>query len=328
MRTARRAILAAAFALGLSTPAAAQQAPGSPNAEPAPQAEPKPAPDPASIDPAKIDLAYGAYQRGLFLTAFREATERVERDPQDAAAMTLLGELHAQGAGAKLDPARAAEWYRLAHARGDINATYRLGMARLGGEGVPKDEARGRELLEEAAKGGQPLAAYNLALLLLTSGEAKDLARAGELLRQAAEAEIPEAQQNYATLLRDGRGVPADPKAAFAMFTRAARNGDIAAEVERAIMLFNGEGVAADEIEASRGFRRAAFRGNAVAQNRLARLYAVGRGVTRDPVEAAAWHLMAAGQGLSDSWLDTVLKELSPQDRARARELAVRRLPV
>src|SRR3954454_4829128 len=68
------------------------------------------------------DLAYGAYQRGLYLTALREATARLARDPEDAAAMTLLGELHNQGLGAQQDPAKAAEWYRLAAKRGDARA--------------------------------------------------------------------------------------------------------------------------------------------------------------------------------------------------------------
>ena len=35
---------------------------------------------------------FGAFQRGYYLTAFREATKRVAANPKDAAAMTLLGE--------------------------------------------------------------------------------------------------------------------------------------------------------------------------------------------------------------------------------------------
>ena len=54
------------------------------------------------------DLAYGAYQRGQYFAAVREATARLERDPNDAAAMTLLGELHNQGLGVRQDPAKTA----------------------------------------------------------------------------------------------------------------------------------------------------------------------------------------------------------------------------
>src|SRR5207237_382875 len=68
------------------------------------------APAPAAREP---DLAYGAYQRGFYLTAFSEATKRVE-EKADPKAMTLLGELYAQGFGIAADDKKAAEWYRLA----------------------------------------------------------------------------------------------------------------------------------------------------------------------------------------------------------------------
>jgi uncharacterized protein len=89
--------------------------------------------------------------------------------------------------------------------------------------------------------------------------------------------------------------------------------------------MFNGEGVPANEAFAARAFRRAALKGNAIAQNRLARLSVAGRGVPPNKVEAAAWHLMAAAQGLSDPWLDNALKDLSPDERARAERLAAER---
>lgn len=278
--------------------------------------------------PGTGDAAYGAYQRGRFLTAFREATARVEKDPTDAVAMALLGELHAQGAGATQDAAKAADWYRLATDRGDINSTFRLAMALLRGEGVRKDETRGRALLTRAAEAGQPLAAYNLGLLLLSSDASTDAVKAVAMIRKASDADMPEAQYTLGVLLREGRGTAVDKVAAADLFTRAARFGDIPAEVELAIMRFNGDGIPKDEAGATQGFRRAAFRGNAIAQNRLARLYAAGRGVTRDPIEAAAWHLTAAGQGLADAWLDGALASLTLEERRRAEALALSRLPV
>ena len=57
-----------------------------------------PAPNPAtSADQGNIDLAYGAFQRGHYLTAFNEASKRAQQN--DPAAMTLLGEIYAQGLG-------------------------------------------------------------------------------------------------------------------------------------------------------------------------------------------------------------------------------------
>src|SRR6516164_1790932 len=86
-------------------------------------AVPKP---PAAAQPGRPpDLVYGAFQRGYFLTAFALATNRVT-NAADAKAMTLLGELYANGLGVAQDDQRAAEWYRLAAARGDSNAMFAL----------------------------------------------------------------------------------------------------------------------------------------------------------------------------------------------------------
>ncbi|MGJ3263617.1 MAG: tetratricopeptide repeat protein [Salinarimonas sp.] len=294
-------------------------------------AAPPPVGDEADPD---ADLAYGAFQRGYYLTAFHRATQRLERDPDDAAAMTLLGELYSQGLGVPQDVARAADWYRLAARQGDPNALFALAMIAIEGQGdgaggreaVEADRREGRALLERAAEAGHSRAAYNLALILLGSAEQADIARAAELMRTAAQADVAPAQHALGVLHAQGRGVEEDPIAATAWFARAARNGDVAGMVEYAVALFNGDGIAPDEARAAHWFREAAFRGNAVAQNRLARLHVSGRGVEEDPVEAAAWHLAAAAQGLDDPWLDEALERLGEAERADALALAQERL--
>lgn len=304
-------------------------APGDPAAVETEQLEAAPfgAPPPLgeAADP-DADLAYGAYQRGYYLTAFHRATQRLERDPKDAAAMTLLGELYAQGYGVPQDLARANDWFRLAAREGDRNALFALAMNAIEGVGRARDVTEGRRLLDEAAEAGHPRAAYNLALLLLASEDEADLARAADLMRQAAEADVPAAQHGLGVLLAEGRGVEQNRIAATAWFSRAARNGDVSGMVEYAIALFNGEGIAPNPEEAARWFREAAFRGSAIAQNRLARLHAEGRGVPQDPIEAASWHLMAASQGLTDAWLDERLDALTPEERGQAMALAEGRL--
>jgi TPR repeat protein len=283
------------------------------------------APPARGVSTREPDLAYAAYQRGLFLTALSEASARIKRDPNDAAAMTLIGELHNQGLGLPQDPVKAAEWFRLAGARGDARALSALGLMALDGRGMDKNPDQGKAWLEQAAVKGEPAAAYNLALLLLSTGAAGDLLRAVELLRVAARAEIADAQHALGVLYLRGRGVSRDPAEAALWLKRAADNGNPAGEVEYAILLFNGDGVTADEGVAARYFRRAAAKGNAIAQNRLARLYATGRGVPKNVVEAAAWHLVAAAQGLTDSWLDSTLGNMSAEERTRAERLASER---
>ena len=297
-------------------------------AAPKPAASPSASPGPAM--PAKagapVDLAYGAYQRGLYLTAFREATKRVQANANDAAAMTLIGELYNQGLGLKRDVGEAAAWYRLAAARGSAHAMAALGMMSLEGRGVPRDQQAARDWLEKAAAKREPLAAYNLALVLLDQGGDESIARAARLLVIAAEAEIPEAQHALGVMHSRGQGGVAHDKAEAArLYRRATYNGSLAGEVEYAIVLFNGDGVPRNERLAARHFLHAAARGNAIAQNRLARLYVLGRGLPRNLVESLAWHTMAKAQGLNDPWLDEQLKDVSADDRAKAGRLAADR---
>ncbi|WIU42030.1 tetratricopeptide repeat protein [Methylorubrum extorquens] len=280
---------------------------------------------PTTANP-NADAAYGAYQRGRYVTAFREATKRIEANPKDAAAMTLLGELYNQGLGVKPDPKRAHEWYRLAAVQNDPNAMASLGLMAMDGRGQPKDEKAGRTWLEQAARKGQPSACYNLALIQLASDKPADLAAALANFRAAAEAEIPAAQYALGVLYLQGKGVSKDTTQAAQWFRRAADNGDLGAEVEFAIRLFNGDGVPKDETRAARYFLHAAQRGNAIAQNRIAKLYVAGRGVPKNLVEAAAWNLTAASQGRADAGLDQATAGLNADERKRAEALAADRV--
>src|SRR5207344_1485458 len=98
-----------------------------------------PAPQPAPPSPGREpDLAYGAYQRGYYLTAFQEATKRVN-DKADPRAMTLLAELYANGLGVPNNDGEAAKWYKLAADRGDREAMFGLAMFRFRGRGGPQD---------------------------------------------------------------------------------------------------------------------------------------------------------------------------------------------
>jgi TPR repeat protein len=286
-----------------------------------PQVTSRPPGQVAAGDP-DADAAYGAYQAGHFATAFRLATERIAADAQDAAAMTLLGELILQGLATRQDDRRAAEWYRLAADRGDMNAQFALGMLHLDGRGVERDEARARALLQQAADKGHGAASLNLALPLLLTGQPDDLQKAVVLLKRAADAEIGDAQHALAVLMIEGRGLPRDIEAGADMMARAASNGSLAGEVEFAILQFAGRGIGRDERAAARGFARAAARGNAIAQNRLARILFQGRWLPQDKAAAGGWHLAARAQGLADAELDADLERLQPEERAKAQAFA------
>src|SRR5581483_1394893 len=112
----------------------------------------QPAPAPAASSGPPPDLAFGAYQRGYFSTALKEAMKRVAANPKDGPAMTLIGEIYRDGICVKRDYAEAARWYRLAADAGDRQGRFALGLMLLTGqEGVPKDRAKAAALFEEAA---------------------------------------------------------------------------------------------------------------------------------------------------------------------------------
>src|SRR6516165_9909734 len=182
---------------GTKTPPA-QHKPHRPGVKPAPKvgASKQNAPEQnvAAASAYEPDLAYAAFQRGFFMTAFALATKRVE-EKDDVSAMTLLGELYATGLGVPQNDAKATEWYKFAAARDDRNAMFALAIFSLQGRGGPRDRDARAKWFAAAAKLGHPLAAYNLALLYM-EGQLfpQDFGRAAELLRIAAKIGNPEAQ--------------------------------------------------------------------------------------------------------------------------------------
>ena len=294
----------------------------------------------APPEPAKLDLAFAAFQRGLYVTAFKEAMKRLDADKADAAAMTLIAELYAHGNGARLDVAEAARWYRLAANLGNREAQFALALLTIQGRGVAKERPAARALFEAAAASGHAGAWYNLGVMDIEGGveTAKpDFAAAAAAFQKAVDLGEPEAAYALALLYREGKGVAADPVRAAELLGVAAREKNTAAEVDLAIMLFNGDeaakdgapekkgsGIPKDEAAAAKLLLAAAARDNAVAQNRVARLLAVGRGLPKNEIEACKWHILARAQGIGDAFLDGVLYALSAEDKAKA-ETAVRR---
>ena len=133
------------------------------------------------------DLAYGAFQRGLYLTAFDLALARAKVG--DSKAQTLVGLIYEGDYGAKSDLNEAIAWYRRAAEAGDRDARFALGKMYLGGRGVPADASRAADYFEQAADRGQTQAIYNLGLVYLEGkGRSRDLAKAESLLERAARA--------------------------------------------------------------------------------------------------------------------------------------------
>jgi TPR repeat protein len=121
--------------------------------------------------------------------------------------------------------AAVAAWTPLA-ARGDADAAFNLGQAYRLGKGVPLDLPRAQQYFETAARKGHVDAATTLGILLFQNGN-----RTGAMrwLRQAADAGDARAMLLYGTALFNGDGTPRNPVRAYALVSRAAAQGLVAA---------------------------------------------------------------------------------------------------
>ncbi|MCP4384967.1 MAG: sel1 repeat family protein, partial [Hyphomicrobiales bacterium] len=164
--------------------------------------EPLPSPD-------GPDRAYGAFQRGLYLTAFDIAIPLAEKG--DTAAQTLIGLIYEGGYGVPQSLPDALSWYQIAANAGDREAQFALGMMHLEGRGVERDRVKAAEFFEQAARQGQIDAMYNLGLFHL-EGTVRPLdpELAAAYLSRAAEAGNPNAQYALAQIYAQGLGLEVD----------------------------------------------------------------------------------------------------------------------
>ncbi len=125
----------------------------------------------AAIDPSRFgdkpaDEAFGAFQRGLYLTAFNLAKPQAEKG--DAASQTLIAEIYARGLGVPADQKKAAEWYGKAAEQGITEAQFRfMRPFCFQGTYVQKDPQKAEELMLKAAEGGNAMAQFNYGQMLM-----------------------------------------------------------------------------------------------------------------------------------------------------------------
>ncbi len=266
----------------------------------------------------KADLAYGAYQRGFYLSAFNLALPRAEKG--DAAAQTLIAEMYYYGQGVGLDRKKAAVWYRFAADAGNREAQFAYANLLAKGRAVKLDKKAARKYMKMAADAGHHKAQFNLAQMIVADKPLyAGYAEALPYYLKAAENGIPDAQYVMARIHATGNGVPnINPTLARKWMTLAAINGFDSAQLELGIWLATGKGGPKDEKTALKWFRVAAEQGNILAQNRLARMYAFGLGTKRNLVTASKWHVLARRAGKKDSRLEEIFRNLSTEEQKAA----------
>ena len=119
------------------------------------------------------------------------------------------------------------------------------------------------------------------------------------LIRDAAESGLAEAQAVLGQMLLDGTELPADARAGFGWFMRAAAQEYLPAlnMVGRCYEL--GWGVTPDALRAAECYRVAAERGSTEAMYNYATQLALGRGAAEDKSAALAWLRKAAARGFA-----------------------------
>ncbi len=270
--------------------------------------------------------AFGAYQRGLYSTAFKVALRASAQD--DPAAAALIGRLYEEALGVEQDLAKAAGWYAVAADLGNAAAENRLASMLLLGRGVPKDPVKAGEVFERAAEHGSGDAAHALALLYLKGeGREQNVDAAFRYMKLAAERGEPKAQYALAIMYEEGQGTLPDDVEATRWYGRAAESGDPAASLAYAERKLFGIGAEPNAQVALPFLALAARSGNARAMNMMARALADGHGGDADEVEAIKWHLLARRAGISDLYLDGFMGTRDPAVVAEAQERVAQFIP-
>ncbi len=286
--------------------------------------------DLASPGNGPTDLAFGAYQRGYYLTALELALPRAETG--DPAAQTLIGELYWKGLGVGRDPKRAVKWYQFAANGGSREAQFAYANILLRGKIVKEDKNLGEEFMRKAAKAGHRLAQFNVAQIITARRPTwASFKKALPFYKAAAQAGIPDAQYALANIYAEAKGVRYNDEIKALKWLRASAKGGLdTAQVELGIWLANGRGTGTEKktdgkkfpIKARFWFIKAAIQGNVIAQNRLARLYSFGIGTEIDLIKGGAWHILSRRAGFSDSEMDRVFQSQTEIDKKRTLEAA------
>jgi TPR repeat protein len=281
------------------------------------QDKPKPLGKPVidTVNPTRFgkgpeDDAFGAYQRGLYMTAYNLAVPRAEAG--DSAAQVLIADMLARGLGIPSNLAESAKWYAKAAAQGVPEAQYRYAGILLEGKYAPKDAAKAKELMRDAANAGNAAAQFNLGQILMQErpGDA-GVENALPWFQKSADQGLPDGEYALSQIFANGTlKIPQDEPKARQYLLKAAVKGYDTAQLDLGSWLVQGRGGKRDYKAGFGWMLRAALGGNVAAQARLAKLYRDGLGVDGDFIKAAAWYIVARRAGLNDPELNSFMDGL------------------
>jgi TPR repeat protein len=190
--------------------------------------------------------------------------------------------------------------------------------------GAQRDSVNWKHVADQA-KTGDAHAALLLGLHALSDkSDSQSAQDAVKWLQFAADHGNAIAQFRLGAIFATGRGVPADPVKAFALYKSSAAQGNRLAMYNLAVAYVQGSGTTTSLSEAVRWFSDAAKLGLIDAQFDLAVLYERGTGVPQSLVDAYRWYAIAAKAGDKESMVrvDALNTQLSGDERAAAQTAA------
>lgn len=252
-----------ALLLALAAPGAAHAQP------PAPAA---PVAQPWSVGEADLSALEG--RRLLVRAGFPErfAAALAAAEAGDVTAMTLVGIAYlGDDSGVPADHDAARRWSRRAADAGSARALRTLGSMAMHGLGTSADLPAALALFERAHRGGNMMAAADIAALLANGegGVARDWDRAFALFREAAQAGVAHAHGGLALAYVNGDGTARDYAAAREAAWRGAEERDPTAQFVLAMILGNGLGIERDVDRADGWLQTATLDGSAEARARI-----------------------------------------------------------
>ncbi len=162
------------------------------------------------------------------------------RDPQSAVdylrrsadlgyppAEVMLGSFYDTGFIVTKEPGEAANWYKKAAQQDDPVGAWLLGRLILS-SAVPRDLNEAARWLQRSAAHNDPFGQYLLGQVKL---ERQDYAAAAPLFRKAAMQGLPQAQMQFGLLLKQGQGVTLDKFQAYVWLLVSYDGGNQAAAV-------------------------------------------------------------------------------------------------
>jgi len=166
------------------------------------------------------------------------------------------------------------------------------------GNGVPKDEARGLQILEEAAAAGNAEAALKLGIRHFYGwGDLADATKARPLFERARELGHPEALYWIGKCHRDGIGVPKDRQMAYSVLEQAVTDGCARSMAAVALMMVVDKGRRSDWDRVWKLVRGSAAADDVDGVYLLGTMYASGWGCEPDPAAAIPWFRRAIDKG-------------------------------